>query len=179
MTIFIAGSVLDDIDAKYIEESEKVMNYINEKKYKVICCADERGIIGNIYRHIKESHRLILTVPKTYLKYTQNIKEKIDMVTNTINERTDVSIQEADILLIFPGGIGTIYEMFSCLETKKGGEHDKPIIIVNYFGFYDDIVKQLDKLYKEKFAQMDNKDKYYVANTSEKVINYLKACEEY
>lgn len=176
MTIFVAGSVENEINQDYIEEAKKVAEYVDITNSNVICCADERGIVGNFYRQVKDTDKLILTVPKTYLHYAEKIKDKIDIITDTINERTDILIQKADILLFFPGGIGTIYELFSALETKKGGEHHKPIILVNYFGYYQEILKQIEKAYQEKFIAEQVKDLYVVANTSQEVIAYL---EEY
>lgn len=179
MKIFLAGSVSDDIDEKYKKEGEKLVDFIIENKFDVICCADFRGMIGTMYRKMKEFNqaKMILTVPKIYLKYTENIKEKIDIITDTINERTDASIKNADICLFMPGGIGTTYEMLSAIETKRAGEHNKEIIIVNLFGFYNDFITMIDNMNNKKFVKTEDKNVYKIINTVEDAIDYIKKCK--
>lgn len=118
----------------------------------------------------------MLTVPLIYQQYTKGIEDEIDIVTKTINARTDASIEHSDILLFFPGGIGTIYELLSCIETKRAGEHKKPIIIANFYGIFDDLLQQLEKCYQQKFAELENKDTYVVGQNAQQVIQYLKTC---
>lgn len=174
-TIFIAGSVRKDIPKKYIQEGKKLAKYILKTDYKVCCCADEGGIIGNIYSCLKhERERLFFAVPQVYMPATKNIKEKIDVITNTINERTDVLIKQANINLILPGGIGTLYELLSLIETKRAGEHNKEIIIVNTDGFFDSVLEMFEKLFKEKFAEVENKKTYNIVNNIEEAIRYLE-----
>ncbi len=175
MKIFVIASTRDEIDKKYIKEAEKLIRFIEINDYEIICCADKRGIIGKFYEKMEGTNRVILTLPKIYKEYANDIKEKI-IYTNTINERTDISIKMADIIMCFPGGIGSIYELFSVLETKRAGEHNKKVIILNYFGIYDKILEQLDKLYKEKYID-DTNNLYYVAIDSESAKEYLKSCE--
>ncbi len=176
MRIFIGGSVSENIDNKYIEEGNKLVELILENDFEVLCCADLRGFIGKLYSNMKKrtDKKIILTVPKIYKKYTTNIKEKIDIVTNTINERTDESIKNSDVCLFMPGGIGTIYEIMSTIETKRAGEHKNKIVIVNNFGYYNEFINMLEKVYKEEFAETSTKELYKIVNTVEEAINYIK-----
>lgn len=176
MKIFIGASVSEDIDEKYIKQGKKLVDLIVENNYDVVCCADLRGIIGNLYKRIKEKNKanIILTLPKIYLKYSKDIEDKIDILTETINERTEKSIKEADVCLFLPGGIGTTYEILSSIETKRAGEHSKEIIIVNSFGYYDDFLKMIDNMCDKRFAKVEDKDTYKVVNTVEEAIEIIK-----
>lgn len=180
MNIFIGGSAKENIAKKYMKEGEKIAEYIIHTNHNIICCADERGIVGQIYRKMKEKNesQIILTIPKIYERYAKTIDTKIDILTNTINERTDKSIQESDVCLFLPGGIGTIYEILSCIETKRAGEHDNEILIINSYGFYNYLFEMLDKLYEGKFAEISDKQTYHVFENSEETIEYLKKLEK-
>ena len=74
MRIFIGGSVSENIDNKYIEEGNKLVELILENDFEVLCCADLRGFIGKLYSNMKKrtDKKIILTVPKIYKKYTTN-----------------------------------------------------------------------------------------------------------
>lgn len=50
------------------------------------------------------------------------------------------------------------------IQNKKLGEHNKEIIIVNINGFYNNIIKQFDKQYYDKFDFYPREKLYYVIN---------------
>ena len=54
MKIFIGGSVSENIEEKYKIEGEKLVDLIVENNFDVVCCADLRGMIGNLYKKMKE-----------------------------------------------------------------------------------------------------------------------------
>lgn len=177
MRIFIGGSVSDNIDEKYIEQGEKLVNLIIQNGFDVLCCADLRGFIGELYTKMKENEncKIILTIPKVYLKYAKNMEDKIDIVTDTINKRTDESIKNSEACLFMPGGIGTIYEIMSTIETKRAGEHNNKIVIVNLYGYYDEFIKMLEKIYSENFAEDIDRQVYKIVNSVEEAIDYIKS----
>ena len=176
MKIFLAGSVSDDIDDKYKKEGEVLVDLIVANKFDVICCEDLRGMIGSVYKKIKKLNqaKVILTVPKIYLKYTEDIDEPIEIITETINQRTDESIKKSDVCLFMPGGIGTTYELLSTIETKRAGEHNKEIVIVNLFGYYNDFIKMINNMCDKNFAKNEDKNMFKVMNTVEDAIDYIK-----
>lgn len=176
MNLFVAGSVSDNIGKEYKKEGEKLVDLIVKNSFDVIVCADLRGMIGLLYTKMKElnQNKITLTVPKVYLKYSENIKDKIDIITENINGRTQKSIEEADGFLFMPGGIGTTYELLSCIETKRAGEHSKKIVIVNLFGYYNDFLKMLDSMEKNGFVNSKDRKVFEVVNTVEDAIEVLK-----
>ena len=108
------------------------------------------------------------------LKYAKDIKDEIQIVTNTINERTDESIKNSDVCLFMPGGIGTTYEILSSMETKRAGEHNNKIVIVNLFGYYNEFFKMLDEMYEKNFINESDKNMYKIVDTIEEAIDYIK-----
>ena len=177
MKIFIGGSVSDSIEEKYKKEGERLVDLIIDNNLDVIVCADLRGMIGLLYAKIKEKNKnkIILTLPQIYLKYAEDIKDEIDILTENINERTEKSIKEADACLFMPGGIGTTYELLSAIETKRAGEHDNKIILVNSYGFYDDFLYMINNMEQKGFVDSKDKDVFYVANTVDEAIKYIVA----
>lgn len=174
-TIFVAGSVRKNIPIEYIKEGEELAKYIQKSDYRVCCCADEGGIIGKIYSGLKENRaRLFFSVPKVYIEDAQKMNEEVDVITDTINQRTDTLIKEADICIVLPGGIGTLYELLSLIETKRAGEHNKEIIIVNSNGFFNQLFEMLKKIFQQKFAEEENQKVYKIVNSVKECIEYLE-----
>lgn len=50
------------------------------------------------------------------------------------------------------------------IQNKKLMEHNKKVIIVNINAFYDNIIKQFDKQYYDKFDLYPREKLYYVIN---------------
>ena len=175
MKLFIGGSVSDSIEEKYKKEGEKLVELIIKNNINPIVCADLRGMIGLLYTKMKEKNQnnIILTLPKIYVKYAEDIKDEIDYLTETINDRTEISIKQADSCLFMPGGIGTTYEILSAIETKRAGEHNKKIVIVNLFGFYNDFLQMLDNMENKGFVNAKDKDIFEVVDSVEEAIKVI------
>ena len=175
MKIFIAGSVKSNIPQNYIDEAKKLGIYLSKNNHDIICTPNKSGIVNTVCEQIKRNSlsQVYFVIPKIYSNLLNNINN-IDKFTNTINERTDYFLQKSDISLFLPGGFGTLYELFTAIETKKGKEHFSKIIIVNSFGFFDNILEMFKKLYNENFAIEENKNLYYIASGVDETIEYIK-----
>ena len=82
--------------------------------------------------------------------------------------------EHADFFIIAPGGIGTMDEFFEVLTLKYLNQGDKPIILFNVNGFFDDIVKVIERLVSDKFASERILDSYIACNTIEEVEKELQ-----
>jgi uncharacterized protein (TIGR00730 family) len=80
-----------------------------------------------------------------------NITEMI--LVKTMSERKQLLEERADAFVVFPGGYGTMDELFEMVTDAQLGLHFKPIAIYNYMGFYDLLIKQLDKFMEEGFLR--------------------------
>ena len=80
-----------------------------------------------------------------------NITEMI--LVKTMSERKQLLEERADAFVVFPGGYGTMDELFEMVTDAQLGMHFKPIAIYNYLGFYDLLIKQLQKFMEEGFLR--------------------------
>lgn len=80
-----------------------------------------------------------------------NITEMI--LVKTMSERKQLLEERADAFVVFPGGYGTMDELFEMVTDAQLGMHFKPIAIYNYLGFYDLLIKQLEKFMEEGFLR--------------------------
>ena len=176
MKIFIGGSVREQIDEKYKNEAQKLADIIVKSECDVICCASRWGEVGIIYNELVQKYpdRVHTAVPKAHLKYKDTEIKDSTVITNTINERTDYILRNSDICIFLPGGIGSIYEIMSAIETKRADEHSCKLIIVNLYNYYDDLLKMFDKVFKEDFADEKDKNNYIIINNINDIEKYIK-----
>jgi uncharacterized protein (TIGR00730 family) len=72
-------------------------------------------------------------------------------VTATIHQRKARMYELAEGYVALPGGYGTLDELFETLTWMQIGEHSKPVGLLNVSGYYDDLLKMLDRAMREKF----------------------------
>lgn len=72
-------------------------------------------------------------------------------VAPTIHERKRRMYELADGYIALPGGYGTLDELFETLTWAQIGEHSKPVGLLNVNGYYDALLKMLDRALEEKF----------------------------
>lgn len=171
MKIFIGGSANVDIPETYIKEAEKLGKKFLHTEHEIYCCGSKDGVVGSIYNVFCNSgkDRVKIAVPKAHLHYNKDVK-KIDVVTDTIGQRTDYVLKNCDMAIFLPGGIGTLYEILCAIETKRANEHSCKIVIVNLFGYFDKLMEMLEKVFEEKFASENDKKMYTVVNEIDEII---------
>jgi uncharacterized protein (TIGR00730 family) len=58
----------------------------------------------------------------------------------------------ADAFISLPGGYGTLEELFEVATWAQLGIHGKPVGLLNVAGFYDGLVRQVDRAIPEGFV---------------------------
>ncbi len=173
MKLFVGGSSSEEIPKKYLDNSKKYLNKLLIKN-DLIFGAYNKGIMGLSYKIAKENNRQITGICTEIYK---NDLEKLDLdmkdITNSISARTMDLINKSDAIIFMPGGIGTMQELFTAIECKRSGEIDKPIVIYNQEGYFDETLKVLDKIYNEKFASEKVKECYHISKDIKDTEEYL------
>ena len=90
-----------------------------------------------------------------------------EQIYPTLLERQKGIVDSSDMYLIFPGGIGTIYELCQVLCHNDVERLDKPVIIYNINGLFDTFVLFLEELIDKELMDRDRLVLYIVTNTEE------------
>ena len=174
MKIFIGCSSSDNIDAAYIESCKDIIDSLMKNTNELLFGAMNEGIMGLSYKIAKGNNIKITGIaPEYYKSDFKHLECDNEIITAGVSERTETLIKKADAVLFLPGGIGTMYEIFAAIEMKRSKEIDKPIIIYNCLGFFDDFIIMLDKIYKENFTRREVQSLYYVVTEVHEAVNYI------
>jgi len=178
MKIFVGCSSSDEIAREYMQDSKHLLEEIFSLKIDLVFGANNTGLMGMAYDTAKEHGRDVIGIcPEIYKDDFQKLQCTKEIIARTVSERTEMVISESDVLLFLPGGIGTMFELLTAIESKRGHEHDKLIIIFNSNNYFDKLLETFDKIYSEKFTSSKVSKNYIVCNSSEEVINILKTIE--
>lgn len=178
MKIAVCCSSINDIDNKYKESSRKLLEHIFKEDNDLVFGAMDSGIMGIAYRTAKKFGRKVIGItPEIFKRDLNELECDTEIITKSINSRTEAMIDNSDALLFLPGGIGTLYELITSLEMKRSNEFDKPVIIYNETGFFDEMLVMLDKFYKENFTSEKVKYNYEIVNNYMEVTKYINTKE--
>lgn len=172
MRVFIGCSSIENMAPIYKENAVNLAKKLAKMNCDLICGGTD-GMMKIFHDTFLQNNRTVTIVDVNGYFETKTTSPNIYHY-DTVSERKQGFIKQADVLLFLPGGLGTLDEIFTAIESKRAKEHSKPIIILNINNYYDDLIHQLDKMYQERFASIDNKEYYLNTKSIDEVIQHIR-----
>lgn len=173
MRLFIGCSSSNNIPKEYFEDCKVLLEELM-KENDLVFGACNSGLMGLAYNTTLKTNGSITGIcPEAYKDDFKELKCDTEITTKSVSERTDSVISSSDALVFLPGGIGTIYELFTAIESKRCHEFDKPIVVYNSNGYFDKLLEFMDKVYSEKFSGFKDKRNYLVTDSISSILYYL------
>jgi len=166
----------DAVDNKYVMYSESLAEFMVIKNYNLVYGGASVGLMGTLARKVKALNGEVYGVIPQKIHEKRISFEQADQiyVTETMHQRKAKLAELADAFLTLPGGFGTLEELAEIITLKQLDYHQKPIIIANFDGFYDNLLKQFDIFYDSKFSKNVYKKLYFVSDNLEEIFDYLE-----
>ena len=82
-------------------------------------------------------------------------------------------MDQSDVFIALPGGIGTLDEVFTVAASATIGYHQKPLILYNMKGFWDSLIALLDDLQAKGMIRGNWRDYIKTANSIEQIGSIL------
>lgn len=95
-------------------------------------------------------------------------------VVKDMHERKKMMYDLSDAFLIFPGGMGTLDEMFEILTWKQIGIHQKPIALLNINGYYSHLLQFLDHAVEQGLLKPQHRDYLFSSSKWEDIWEFFK-----
>ena len=173
MKLFIGCSSSNDIPTEYFNDCKVLLEELM-KENDLVFGACNSGLMGLAYNTtLKANGNITGICPEAYKDDFKTLKCDTEITTKSVSERTDSVISSSDALIFLPGGIGTIYELFTAIESKRCHEFNKPIVIYNSNGYFDKLLEFMDKVYNEKFSGFKDKRNYLVTDSISSILYYI------
>ena len=99
------------------------------------------------------------------------------IVTKNTFERTKEIFKLSDLIIVLPGGIGTLSELFSFIDEMRTKKIYKRVILFNYNNYYSDILKFIIKAHDEGFMSEDDIKLISIVNDINTLNDFLERME--
>jgi len=115
--------------------------------------------------------KIIGIMPK-FLTNREISAAKIDesYIVSDMAERKAMMIEKSDAFVILPGGVGTLDEFFEVVCLSSLGKVRKPIVVLNSAGFFDDLIKFMERTHQEGVLALPYSRYFTVVDKPEEVI---------
>lgn len=95
------------------------------------------------------------------------------IIVDSMHTRKEIMYRKSDMFIIFPGGFGTMDEMFEIITWRQLRLHHKPIVIFNQNGYWDHLVQLMNNIIETGFARTETYSFFKVVNTLEELTDYI------
>ena len=175
--VCIYCSASNGLDKSYHKEAQKMGELLAKNGYDLVYGGSDFGLMGEVAKAVKSGGGKVLGVmPKKLHEFVKHEGGNCDVfiLTEEMRERKAKMDENADAVIALAGGFGTLEEISEILDHKIIGYNTKPVIFLNTNGFYDKLFEFFEHLINENFARQSVRELYYLAQTPEDVIEYLK-----
>lgn len=175
MNICVFSSSSNAIPDVYVNDAIDLARLIGQAKFCLINGGSNVGLMDVVTREAGIcGARTIGIIPEKLRDFNlASIHAHEIIVSGDMMERKAKMRDMSDAFIALAGGFGTLEEILEVITLKQLGYHDKAIVFINTNGFYDDLFRQFEKTYEEKFAKENYRKLYFIAENSAEAMSYL------
>ena len=150
MKIFVAAGAYNPKNEIYINDAKNLGKLLAENKFTYVQGGCNEGLMGATYfEFLAHSYKVELIIPTAYRESVLQMFYRRLHLVDAINERLMLISKICKYIIVIPGGLGTLDEITNFVETYRGNEHNAKLILININGFYDDYLRQVNKMVDE------------------------------
>ncbi len=175
MNICVYSSSSNAIADVYVNEAIDLARLIGLLNFCLINGGSNVGLMDVITREAgKNGAKTIGIIPEKLRDFNlTSVHAHQIIVSGDMMERKDKMRELSDSFIALAGGFGTLEEILEVITLKQLNYHNKAIVFINTNGFYDDLFRQFEKSFEEKFAKDSYRKLYFIAENSAEAMNYI------
>lgn len=170
MSVF-CGSAMPT-NSIYIESIRSFGAKIAQKGIRLVYGGASVGLMGEVANAAINKGGEVIGVFPTFFNENEIAHKKLNqqIYVSSMSERKQVMAEMSDAFIIFPGGYGTLDEMYEMLTYSQLDFHKKPVIIANINGFYEHLIEQMKLMHEEGFIRNTHFSAFAVANSVDEIF---------
>ena len=175
--ICVYCSASDGIDEIYYKDAQKMGELLGQNGYDLVYGGSDFGLMGTVSKSAKENGSHICGVmPKKIYEMINHEGGSCNefVLTDDMRERKAKMDEYSDGVIALAGGFGTLDEVIEIIDLKIIGYNTKPIIFLNTNNYYVKLFEFFEQIVNENFARKKSAELFYLAQTPEDAIEYLK-----
>lgn len=166
-------------DSRYMELARGVGRALAERGIGVVYGGGKLGLMGAVAdAALKAGGEVIGVIPEALVNAEVAHPGLTRLHTvQTMHQRKALFTDLSDGFLTLPGGVGTMDELWEAVSWAQLGYHDKPVGLLNAFGFYDHLIAFNRHMAEVGFVRPQHKGIIIVDESLDPLLTKMAAYE--
>jgi len=164
-------------DDRYVGLARGVGQTLARRGITVVYGGGRLGLMGAVADGARENGgKVIGIIPEALVDREVAHKDLDELhVVAGMHERKRAFTDLSDGFVTLPGGVGTMDELWEAISWAQLGYHNKPVGLLNVFGYYDHLIAFNRHMSDEGFVREAHRDIMIVAQEIGDLIDKLES----
>ena len=179
--ICVYSSSSCNIDDVYFETAVELGRQIALQKDILLFGGGLLGLMGATAKAIHQNGGKVIGIIPKALNLQGVVYESCDelVITEGLRERKALMDSKSQAFIALPGGYGTLEELLEIITLKQLGYHNKPVVILNVNGFYQNLLAFFEQFIDQHFAKPDCRKLYHVVDNVQEALAYIDSYQPF
>ena len=175
MKICIFCSANQQIDPEFFTMTEELGKWAAENGHAIVYGGVNQGLMECVGKAAKENGGRTIGIVPTIVEKTGRTSDyvEIEIPCDNLTDRKQLMMDQSDVFIALPGGLGTLDEIFTVVASATIGYHQKVVILYNMKGFWDSLIALLDDLQGKGMVRGNWRDYIKTAESIEEISRLI------
>ncbi|NPD13704.1 TIGR00730 family Rossman fold protein [Xinfangfangia sp. D13-10-4-6] len=138
----------------HVQAAQAFGREIAGNQWRLVYGAGDVGLMGEVARAAQAAGAPSLGVIPVHLLGAEKGKRDLTtfVITEDMHERKKVMFMNSDVIVVLPGGAGSLDEFFEVLTWAQIGLHKKPIYLLDVDGYWQPLLALMRHIIEQGFA---------------------------
>ncbi len=179
MKIAVFCSANTNINPDFFTLTEELGRWAGENGHAIVFGGCNMGLMECVAKAAHNAGSMTIGVVPMIIERGGKASDFTDVTIpcDNLSDRKSLMMDQSDVFVALPGGIGTLDEIFTVVASATIGYHHKTMILFNIKGFWEPLISLLDDLNKNGMIRGDWREYIKVAETMEELTAMLEEFE--
>ena len=175
MKIAVYLSSHDNLAPEYTAAAETLGSWMGRNGHTLVYGGARKGLMETLAQAVRRSGGSVYGVVPQLLIDRGFVSTAIDVQfpVADLADRKRVMVQQSDVAVALPGGIGTLDEVFSELSANTIGQQARQVVLCNVGGVWDSLIATLRDLQSKHLAYCGSHIGLVVTDSAEQLCQTL------
>jgi len=175
MKIGVFCSANGQIDRDFFRATEELGRWMAELGHVLVFGGVNQGLMECIAQAVHNGGGRTIGVVPQIVEKTGRTSQYVDveMACDNLTDRKQLMMDQSDVFVALPGGIGTLDEVFTVAASATIGYHQKVVVLYDLKGFWTPLIAMLDDLQRRGMVRGQWQDYIKIASSLEELATLL------
>lgn len=171
MKICVFCSANEHIAQEYFQAAAGLGHWIGENGHTLVYGGVNQGLMEAVAKAVSDSGGRVIGVVPMIVERSGRTSSYVDieMPCDNLTDRKQLMMDQSDVFIALPGGIGTLDEVFTVAASATIGYHHKPVVLYNVGGFWSPLIHTLDDLQQRGMVRGDWRQHIKLADSIDEI----------